>query len=117
MNLKEINTVNLKAAILEVVENPSYKDNAKLRSRRFRAQPIHPLGKAIWWIEYILADPNPSHILSPAMEMNVFAALTLDVLAVFVIAVVVIFWIVLSIALKFFRYFMKPKENIKLKVT
>ncbi|KAL5291052.1 hypothetical protein ACFFRR_010457 [Megaselia abdita] len=114
LELLDINTDNLRSAILEVAENPKYKKSAKLRSKRFRSQQIRPLDKAVWWIEYVLTDPNLTHILSPAITMNVFSALSLDVLAVFLVVVVVLLLILFFIVRKVFGYARKSK---KLKVT
>lgn len=53
----------------------------KLRSRRFRDQPIKPLDLAIWWTEYIIRDPNPTHLKSPAKNMGYIKSNLIDVAA------------------------------------
>lgn len=49
-------------AIKEVLGNPKYKRNMEMRSKRFRDQPQSALERAIWWCEYIIRNPHPTHL-------------------------------------------------------
>ncbi|XP_055533921.1 UDP-glucosyltransferase 2-like [Wyeomyia smithii] len=48
----------LKTAIEEMLTNTSYFKNAQLLSKIFRDQPVNPLDRAIWWVEWVLRNPQ-----------------------------------------------------------
>lgn len=79
-----MSTESLVSAIREVAENPSYSKAMKLRSHRFRDNPVPPLELAVWWVEYLMRHPDPVHLHSTAKELNYFQIHSLDVLAVIV---------------------------------
>lgn len=57
-----------------------------LRSKRFRDQPQHPLERAVWWIEFVLRQPDPTHLASPVQLMGPFAGNLYDI-QIFVVLV------------------------------
>lgn len=63
----------------------------KIRSARFRDQPEKPLDRAVWWVEYILRNPNPDHLKSPVLKLGFVAANLYDIiLCAFILIVVVV---------------------------
>ncbi|KAH8369563.1 hypothetical protein KR093_000152, partial [Drosophila rubida] len=78
----KLTTASLVAAIREVAENERYTQAMKLRSKRFRDNPVPPLELAVWWVEYLMRHPDPVHLHSEAKELNYFQTHSLDVLAV-----------------------------------
>lgn len=54
----------------------------KLRSQRFRDQPLKPLDLAIWWVEYVIRDPNPTHLKSPVLDIGYIKSNLIDVAAI-----------------------------------
>ncbi|XP_030378353.1 UDP-glucuronosyltransferase 3A1-like [Scaptodrosophila lebanonensis] len=74
-------TQDLIYAIKEATENEQIAAAMQARSARFRDNPITPLKLAVWWVEYLLRQPEPHHLQSPAKDMNYFEAHSLDVLA------------------------------------
>ncbi|KAH8398848.1 hypothetical protein KR222_008773 [Zaprionus bogoriensis] len=78
----QLSTESLVSAIREVAQNKSYAQAMKLRSQRFRDNPVPPLELAVWWVEYLMRNPDPVHLHSTAKELNYFQTHSLDVLAV-----------------------------------
>lgn len=73
-----------------VLEDDGMRERMRLRSRRFRDQPERPLERAVWWIEYVLRDPEAGHLRSPVRELGALAANLYDVaLAVLVVVVAI----------------------------
>lgn len=50
-----------------------------LRSQRFKDQKEKPLERAIWWVEWILRNPQPNHIQSPVKHLGFIRANCLDI--------------------------------------
>lgn len=91
-NLKDIDRVKFREAIEEMINVPRYRNEAKLRSKNFQDQKEHPLERAIWWIDYILRNPDVSFLKQPRLnEMNVFIKHSFDVIAFLVICTIAIF--------------------------
>lgn len=96
VDLKEINRVKFREAILEMITNRSYRTNAEIRSRNFRDQKEHPLQRAIWWIDFVLRNPDISFLKHPSLdEMNIFIKHSIDIIA---------FLVVVSLALLYLSY-------------
>lgn len=51
----------------------------RIRSKRFRDQPEKPIDRAVWWTEYILRNPNPTHLLSPVPKIGFLRSNLFDI--------------------------------------
>ncbi|XP_021940882.1 UDP-glucuronosyltransferase 2B15-like isoform X1 [Zootermopsis nevadensis] len=69
-------------ALKEVLNNPSYKQNAVTLSRAFRDRPMSPLNTAIFWTEYVIRHGGASHMRSAALYLTWYQYLLLDVISV-----------------------------------
>ena len=50
-------------------------------SKIFRDQKEHPLERAIWWVEWVLRNPDNMILQSNAVHLNWFVKYSLDVIA------------------------------------
>ncbi|XP_062536187.1 UDP-glycosyltransferase UGT5-like [Armigeres subalbatus] len=78
---KNINEESFKEAILQILDNPSYHKKMKERSYRFKAQPEHPLDRAIFWIEKVLENKGLNYLRSPALDMSIYQIYAIDMVA------------------------------------
>ncbi|KAK5645049.1 hypothetical protein RI129_006349 [Pyrocoelia pectoralis] len=76
-------------AVNEVLNNPKYMENAKQRSKIFHDQPMKPIDRAMYWIEYVLRHNGAPHLRTSALNLRWFQVLCLDVI-VFIAFVVFI---------------------------
>lgn len=53
----------------------------KQRSYLFKAQPEHPLDRAIFWIEKVLENKGLHYLRSPTPTMNIFQIYAIDMVA------------------------------------
>lgn len=67
-------------------------EKAKLISRNFRDQPERPVDRAVWWIEYVMRNPNPDHLRSPVLKMGLVAGNSYDTLLLIFVTVTVLLW-------------------------
>lgn len=95
LDFRTMKTDDLRNAITHVVESHQMAAKAKYISAQFRDRPMKPLDTAVWWTEYLLRNPNPVHLQSPAAKLNIFQANSLDVLLILWTLIVV--WIGISV--------------------
>nr|XP_029707945.1 UDP-glucuronosyltransferase 2B31-like [Aedes albopictus] len=109
---KDVSEVTFKAAIQEVLENPSYYENIKQRSYLFKAQPEHPLDRAIFWIEKVLENKGLHYLRSPALDMNIFQIYAIDMVAV-VLAIAFLYYLIIRSHLRrpAVGGYVKPKKE------
>ncbi|CAH0598235.1 unnamed protein product [Chrysodeixis includens] len=57
-------------AILEVMENDSYRQNIVRLDNLMKDQVQTPLERAVWWTEYVLRHGGAKHLRSPAANIS-----------------------------------------------
>lgn len=87
----------------------------KIRSARFRDQPDKPLVRAVWWIEYMLRNPNPEHLQSPVVRLGSFVSNLYDILLFFLVLIALVAFLlwkyVISKLVALIRRSLKVKKN------
>uniref|UniRef100_A0A1Y1NHP0 Glucuronosyltransferase n=1 Tax=Photinus pyralis TaxID=7054 RepID=A0A1Y1NHP0_PHOPY len=84
----------LKAAILEVANNPKYRNTLKRLAQLAQDQPMTGIEKAVWWTEYVIRHRGAKHLRSPLLDMPWYQYLLLDVIGVLLLAVLLILYVV-----------------------
>ena len=87
--LRTIESESFYAAIKNVLDNPKYAKNVKIRSNSFRDQKEHPLQRAIWWINWIMRNPNATYLQSPGQRMSFIERQSIDVIC-FILLIVLL---------------------------
>jgi len=64
-----------------------YKENAIKLSKIFHDQPIKPLDKAVYWIEYVIRHNGAHHLKTAGNKLNWFQFLSIDVILVLIITI------------------------------
>lgn len=77
---KEITEENLYTLIQELLENPKYSNNAKMRSQMFLDRPLKPIDNAVYWIEYVVKYHGADHLKVAAVSLSLVEIYMLDVL-------------------------------------
>ncbi|XP_004524829.1 UDP-glucuronosyltransferase 1-6 [Ceratitis capitata] len=96
LNLKED---TFKNSILEVLNNPIYRDNVQKFSKLYRDRPLSARENVIYWVEYVLRHHGAVHMQSPLVHMNFVQNNSLDVILIILIALFVI-WKLLKLVFK-----------------
>nr|XP_048702297.1 UDP-glucuronosyltransferase 2C1-like isoform X1 [Caretta caretta] len=68
-------------ALNVVINNSSYKENAVRLSQIHHDQPIKPLDRAVFWIEFVMRHKGAKHLRPAAHELTWYQYHCLDVLA------------------------------------
>ncbi|KAF5287659.1 hypothetical protein FQR65_LT12188 [Abscondita terminalis] len=78
-----------KASILEMIHNPTYRNQIKKLADLAEDQPMTGLERAIWWTEYVIRHNGTKHLRSPVLDTPFYQYYLLDVAGVFLQQVVV----------------------------
>ncbi|GAB0099854.1 hypothetical protein DMENIID0001_157440 [Sergentomyia squamirostris] len=89
MDVRDFTSENIKNLILTMMTSGKYHKNAETRSRLFRDQPQPPLEKTLWWINFILRNPDVDFLQSKSKHMNILILHNIDVIAFFVLIILI----------------------------
>lgn len=104
----------LRNKLQKFLKNPKYTENAKKISAQFRDQKEPPLDRAIWWIEWVLRNPNADYVKSPVLRLGYIVGNSIDVIAIVTTAIlvfVVLLWKIVSFIVRTVRSFTAPQQN------
>ncbi|ROL54448.1 UDP-glucuronosyltransferase 2C1 [Anabarilius grahami] len=76
-------------ALNDILENPTYRQNMQKLSGLHRDRPLHPLDKAVYWIEFVLRNKGARHLHAEAYNMSMYSYYCLDVAALVLLMLVV----------------------------
>lgn len=85
VDIGKLNVEIFREAILKVLETKSYTKNAQKVSKLFQDKPMKPLETAIWWIEYVMRNPDAPIYRSPTLDLGFLASNNYDILLVCIV--------------------------------
>jgi UDP:flavonoid glycosyltransferase YjiC (YdhE family) len=91
IDVRTTSVEKIKSAILEVLNNPKYKENALNRSKLFKDRPHKPLDTAVWWCEYLLRNPDSSHLKLPEFNVGILGSSFWDIQAIILGIILLLF--------------------------
>nr|QIK00372.1 UDP-glycosyltransferase [Xylotrechus quadripes] len=83
----ELNEENFGLALNELVNNPKYRENAKLRSRIMHDQPMKQMDEAIYWIEYVIRYKGAPHLKSPGLHLKWYQRYLVDIILAIILVI------------------------------
>ena len=89
----------LAEAINKVLDDSSFQTSVTDLSDLIMDQPLHPLDRSIWWLEYLLRHPHNPGMRPVTHDLYWFQYFLIDVLLFFLVMIMV----TISIVYKFFR--------------
>jgi len=104
-----------KAGMTRVFYYFRYTKNAKITSERFKDRPMSPEKLIVYWTEYIYRHKGAPHLKSHALNLTWYQYFLLDVIAVLLISIFVIFFISHKMVKLILKYSLKHLKNIKVK--
>lgn len=99
VDLLSIGEKVFKDTLGEMLSNSVYTDRARRKSQLFRDQPETPIDRALWWIDYVMRNPEISHLKNKKLhEMNFIVKHSIDLFVLLIIllsTIVLVFYKVL----------------------
>ncbi|XP_008959409.3 UDP-glucuronosyltransferase 2A2 isoform X1 [Pan paniscus] len=99
VNLNTMTSVDLLSALRTVINEPSYKENAMRLSRIHHDQPVKPLDRAVFWIEFVMRHKGAKHLRVAAHNLTWFQYHSLDVIGFLLVCVTTAIFLVIQCCL------------------
>ncbi|XP_021485037.1 UDP-glucuronosyltransferase 2A3-like [Meriones unguiculatus] len=94
MNINTMTSSDLLSALRAIINEPSYKENAMRLSRIHHDQPVKPLDRAVFWIEYVMRHKGAKHLRVAAHDLSWVQYHSLDVIGFLLACVVTLTFII-----------------------
>ncbi|XP_042561067.1 UDP-glucuronosyltransferase 2A3-like isoform X2 [Clupea harengus] len=100
MDIFSVNRDSFLQGLQEVLHEPSYRENMQRLSRLHRDQPMKPLDRAIFWIEFVMRHKGAAHLRTESYKMPWYTYHSVDVI-LFLLAVMTTFVATFVFGMKF----------------
>ncbi|XP_038202993.1 UDP-glucuronosyltransferase 2B31-like isoform X2 [Arvicola amphibius] len=113
LDILTMSSTDLLHAVKTVINDPSYKENAMRLSRIHHDQPVKPLDRAVFWIEYVMRHKGAKHLRVAAHDLTWFQYHSLDVLGFLLACVVTVVFVITKCCLLCCQRFAKSGKKKK----
>ncbi|XP_064112822.1 UDP-glycosyltransferase UGT5-like isoform X2 [Macrobrachium nipponense] len=97
LNYEDLSVELIISSLEEVTNNATYVENVVKTSRLYKDQLTSPVERAVFWTEYVIRHRGALKLRSPAASLSWVQLLLLDVLALFllviILSLIVLHWI------------------------
>ncbi|XP_032772326.1 UDP-glucuronosyltransferase 2B7 [Rattus rattus] len=111
LDFHTMSSSDLLNALKAVVNNPSYKENVMWLSSIHHDQPMKPLDRAVFWIEFVMRHKGAKHLRPLAHNLAWYQYHSLDVIGFLLACVVAILFLTVKCCLFLYRLFVKMGKN------
>ncbi|XP_004419187.1 PREDICTED: UDP-glucuronosyltransferase 2C1-like [Ceratotherium simum simum] len=94
VDLHTMSSSDLLNALKTVINNPSYKENAMKLSRIHHDQPLKPLDRAVFWVEFVMRHKGAKHLRPASHNLTWYQYRSLDVIGFLLACVATIIFLV-----------------------
>ncbi|KAM9742736.1 UDP-glucuronosyltransferase 2B18-like isoform 3-T3 [Dama dama] len=105
LDLETMSTGDLLNALKEVINNPSYKENVMRLSAIQHDQPVKPLDRAVFWIEFVMRHKGAKHLRPAIHDLTWFQYHSLDVIGFLLACVATAAFVITKCCLLCYRKF------------
>ncbi|XP_012774313.4 UDP-glucuronosyltransferase 2C1-like [Maylandia zebra] len=107
IQLADVNGHSFEQGLKEVIHQESYRQNIQRLSRLHRDQPITPMEKAVFWVEYVMRHKGARHLRTEAYKMPWYSYYCLDVLFILLSVVTVLLLSIVAV----FRFLCRQRQR------
>ncbi|XP_021574000.1 UDP-glucuronosyltransferase 2A1 isoform X4 [Carlito syrichta] len=113
VNMNTMTSADLLSALRTVIYEPSYKENAIRLSRIHHDQPVKPLDRAVFWIEFVMRHKGAKHLRVAAHDLTWFQYHSLDVIGFLLACVATMIFVITKCCLFSCQKFGKTRKKRK----
>uniref|UniRef100_A0A8C6EKF4 UDP-glucuronosyltransferase n=1 Tax=Microcebus murinus TaxID=30608 RepID=A0A8C6EKF4_MICMU len=114
VDFNTMSSTDLLSALKTVINDPMYKENAMKLSRIHHDQPMKPLDRAVFWIEFVMRHKGAKHLRVAAHDLPWFQYHSLDVLGFLLACVATAIFVITKCCLCFCRMFATAGKKKKM---
>ncbi|KAI4491175.1 hypothetical protein M0802_010396 [Mischocyttarus mexicanus] len=107
VEMLQLTRESLNSAIMDVLNNKSYKENMLKLSKFIKDKPYDPMEKVIWWIEYIIRHKGAPHLRCNIVDEPWYQRYNTDVIAFLSVTLFIIIFLTMYITYKVFVFIIK----------
>nr|XP_054967442.1 UDP-glucuronosyltransferase 2B7 isoform X3 [Pan paniscus] len=112
VDFNTMSSTDLLNALKTVINDPSYKENVMKLSRIQHDQPVKPLDRAVFWIEFVMRHKGAKHLRVAAHDLTWFQYHSLDVIGFLLACVAIVIFIITKCCLFcFWKFARKAKKG------
>ncbi|KAL2780354.1 UDP-glucuronosyltransferase 2B15 precursor [Daubentonia madagascariensis] len=105
VDFNTMSSTDLLNALKTVIKDPTYKENVMKLSRIHHDQPMKPLDRAVFWIEFVMRHKGAKHLRVAAHDLTWFQYHSLDVTLFLLACVATVIFILTKCCLLFCQMF------------
>ncbi|XP_017905020.1 PREDICTED: UDP-glucuronosyltransferase 2A3 isoform X3 [Capra hircus] len=113
VNINTMTSADLLNALRTVINEPSYKENAMRLKMIHHDQPVKPLDRAVFWIEFVMRHKGAKHLRPAAHNLTWYQYHSLDVIGFLLACVATAVFLVTKCCLFSCRKFGKTGKKKK----
>ncbi|XP_077877486.1 UDP-glucuronosyltransferase 2B17 isoform X2 [Ictidomys tridecemlineatus] len=113
LEYRTLTSADLLKALKMVINDPLYKENAMKLSRIHHDQPVKPLDRAVFWIEFVMRHKGAKHLRVAAHDLSWFQYYSLDVIGFLLACVATVMFIITKCCLFCCQMFSKTRKKKK----
>ncbi|XP_037845308.2 UDP-glucuronosyltransferase 2B18 isoform X3 [Chlorocebus sabaeus] len=112
LDFDTMSSTDLVNALKTVINDPLYKENVMKLSRIQHDQPVKPLDRAVFWIEFVMRHKGAKHLRVAAHDLTWFQYHSLDVIGCLLACVATVIFIIMKCCLFcFWKFARKGKKG------
>ncbi|XP_066242117.1 UDP-glucuronosyltransferase 2B31-like isoform X1 [Saccopteryx leptura] len=113
LDLDTLSSTKLLNALETVINDPSYKENAMKLSRIHHDQPMKPLDRAVFWIEFVMRHKGAKHLRPASLDLTWIQYHSLDVIGFLLVCVATVIFVITKFCLFCCQKFAKTGKKKK----
>ncbi|XP_062272774.1 UDP-glucuronosyltransferase 2B31-like [Scomber scombrus] len=112
LDISTLNKDNFLQALKEVLYEPSYREKMKALSNLHRDQPMKPMDRAMFWIEFVMRHKGAPHLRTESYKMSKIQYHSIDVVAL-LLAVILLIVTIFIVTVKFLWRMVFSRSKVK----
>ncbi|XP_049742073.1 UDP-glucuronosyltransferase 2B4-like isoform X3 [Elephas maximus indicus] len=113
LDMDTMTSTDLLNALKTVIYDPSYKENAMRLSAIHHDQPVKPLDRAVFWIEFVMRHKGAKHLRPATLSLTWYQYHSLDVIGFLLACVAIVGFLVIKCCLLGYQKFYKTGKKKK----
>ncbi|KAH8290216.1 hypothetical protein KR054_001101, partial [Drosophila jambulina] len=79
LDYRKVTEEELRETLVELIENPKYRNNMQKASKVFRDRPLSAMDTAMYWINYVIEHRGAPHMVSAGVQLPWYQFYLLDI--------------------------------------